>query len=136
MCPNCRKPLMIVELHGVEMDYCLACRGVWLDSGELELIMELAGAQPGALATAVRRTDAERASRRRCPRCRRKMRVIRVGQDPAVELDRCRAGHGLWFDAGELATIVREYSGRDNAALACFFGDLFAHDLRTRSASE
>jgi Zn-finger nucleic acid-binding protein len=35
------------ERHGIEIDYCPACRGVWLDRGELDKIIEKgAVAQP------------------------------------------------------------------------------------------
>lgn len=39
-CPNCRIPLVITERQRVEIDYCPQCRGVWLDRGELDKIVE------------------------------------------------------------------------------------------------
>jgi uncharacterized protein len=42
-CPNCRIDLQMTERHGVEIDYCPRCRGVWLDRGELDKIIERAG---------------------------------------------------------------------------------------------
>lgn len=39
-CPNCIKPLLLAERQGVEVDYCPHCRGVWLDRGELDKIIE------------------------------------------------------------------------------------------------
>lgn len=38
--------LRIAERNGVEIDYCAVCRGVWLDRGELDKIIERAGQQP------------------------------------------------------------------------------------------
>ncbi len=129
MCPTCREPMIVLELQGVEVDYCLTCHGTWLDAGELELITELAAGQPGPLQLALHAAGRGRSGQRRCPRCRRKMRLIDVGQGPVVELDRCPAGHGLWLDAGELATVVSEFSGQENAHVAEFLGDLFRHKL-------
>jgi hypothetical protein len=44
-CPkNCSSPLHITERHGIEIDYCPECRGVWLDRGELDKIIERAAA--------------------------------------------------------------------------------------------
>ena len=44
-CPkNCSTPLHITERHGIEIDYCPECRGVWLDRGELDKIIERAAA--------------------------------------------------------------------------------------------
>lgn len=41
MCPkSCPTPLVMIERNGVEIDYCPTCRGVWLDRGELEKIIE------------------------------------------------------------------------------------------------
>jgi len=34
----------MAERHGIEIDYCRGCRGVWLDRGELDKIIERAGA--------------------------------------------------------------------------------------------
>jgi Zn-finger nucleic acid-binding protein len=46
-CPICRVPLVMSERQGVEIDYCPQCRGVWLDRGELDKIIER-NAQDGA----------------------------------------------------------------------------------------
>ena len=39
-CPSCIVELNITERQGVEIDYCPQCRGVWLDRGELDKIIE------------------------------------------------------------------------------------------------
>ena len=39
-CPRCKNILIMSNKHGVEIDYCPLCRGVWLDKGELEKIIE------------------------------------------------------------------------------------------------
>ena len=39
-CPVCKNSAMIVlELDEVEVDYCTECEGIWLDEGELELLL-------------------------------------------------------------------------------------------------
>jgi uncharacterized protein len=49
LCPVCRVDLVMSERQGVEIDYCPKCRGVWLDRGELDKIIERAAAeQPAA----------------------------------------------------------------------------------------
>lgn len=48
-CPVCTtQTLQMAERHGIEIDYCPGCRGVWLDRGELDKIIERAGAAAGA----------------------------------------------------------------------------------------
>ena len=39
-CPNCDETLVMTERQGIEIDYCPKCRGVWLDKGELDKIIE------------------------------------------------------------------------------------------------
>jgi uncharacterized protein len=39
-CPVCQNELRPTERQGVEIDYCPKCRGVWLDRGELDKIIE------------------------------------------------------------------------------------------------
>jgi Zn-finger nucleic acid-binding protein len=39
-CPVCSVPLTLSERQGIEIDYCPQCRGVWLDRGELDKIIE------------------------------------------------------------------------------------------------
>ncbi len=44
-CPNCEETLVMTERQGVEIDYCPKCRGVWLDKGELDKIIEKSASQ-------------------------------------------------------------------------------------------
>jgi Zn-finger nucleic acid-binding protein len=45
-CPVCKEPdLVMAERQGVEIDYCPKCRGVWLDRGELDKIIERSAPQ-------------------------------------------------------------------------------------------
>jgi len=43
-CPVDNETLVMTDRSGVEIDYCPKCRGVWLDRGELDKIVERAGA--------------------------------------------------------------------------------------------
>ena len=47
LCPACRVDLVMSERHGVEIDYCPKCRGVWLDRGELDKILERGATEAG-----------------------------------------------------------------------------------------
>jgi Zn-finger nucleic acid-binding protein len=40
ICPVDRTPLVMSERQNIEIDYCPTCRGVWLDRGELDKIIE------------------------------------------------------------------------------------------------
>lgn len=39
-CPSCSETLLMTDKNGIEIDYCPSCRGIWLDRGELEKIIE------------------------------------------------------------------------------------------------
>lgn len=39
-CPNDQATLLITERKNIEIDYCPECRGVWLDRGELDKLIE------------------------------------------------------------------------------------------------
>ena len=40
VCPSCHVALVMSERQGIEIDYCPQCRGIWLDRGELDKIIE------------------------------------------------------------------------------------------------
>ena len=40
-CPRCQSPLVEREFQNVKLDACEKCKGVWFDSGELELVLLL-----------------------------------------------------------------------------------------------
>ena len=44
-CPNDSATLVMSERSGVEIDYCPECRGVWLDRGELDKILDRAATE-------------------------------------------------------------------------------------------
>ena len=114
ICPACKKHMLVMEFEGVELDFCPACRGCWLDEGELALILHENVDLP-----------AGRKGGRRCPHCLKKMTV---GPLPGteVEVDACPAKHGLWLDAGELEAIARSRAAPGRATtLAGYCGKLF-----------
>ena len=39
-CPKCETTLKMGERSGIEIDYCEQCRGIWLDAGEIDKIIE------------------------------------------------------------------------------------------------
>src|SRR5690606_26267196 len=48
-CPSNGTTLLMSERQGIEIDYCPQCRGVWLDRGELDKILERAQVEAEAL---------------------------------------------------------------------------------------
>lgn len=46
-CPKCQSPMRSYERNGITVDQCTACRGVFLDRGELERLIDAEGAYYG-----------------------------------------------------------------------------------------
>lgn len=59
-CPVDGTTLTMADRAGVEIDYCPQCRGVWLDRGELDKILDRAGREAGPAASEPRREAAFR----------------------------------------------------------------------------
>ncbi len=110
-CPCCKEPMIVLELHRVETDHCLVCGGIWLDAGELELLLE-SSEERDALLNSFQVEKPTTEARRKCPICRKKMKKISCGRDKKVLIDKCRRNDGLWFDRGELRGVI-EAGGLD-----------------------
>lgn len=119
-CPVCKEAMLILEYENIELDYCPSCEGIWMDAGELELL----------LATQTKILDLSNLphltrSKRRCPRCRKKMRVTQLPEDE-VEIDICPRDGGIWLDKGELLEIAQFRASTDNLKdIQRFFNALF-----------
>jgi Zn-finger nucleic acid-binding protein len=111
---------------GLSLDYCVACRGLWFDQGELR--QHLAKAHAQLADHEVQRTGETRFS---CPRCA----GTRLAQATAwsVALDVCPRCRGIFLDLGEVSELIGaigrgEYAGNpavagfDNLALGLYIG--------------
>jgi hypothetical protein len=130
-CPIDRSDMIVVEHQRIELDYCLQCSGVWLDFGELELLVAVLKAEGANLSHTELLTPYEAKvaeARRKCPICGRKMDKVWLGEKPKVLIDSCPLGDGLWFDSGELQQVLREMEPLATPAardVISFLGDAF-----------
>jgi uncharacterized protein len=47
-CPSCKESTLVIsERKGIEIDYCPDCRGIWLDRGELDKMLERSREEEG-----------------------------------------------------------------------------------------
>jgi len=124
-CPVCKnEPMVVLELKGVEIDYCLKCKGIWLDKGELELLLEGFESSRDVL-TSFDLDKKSKEKKRKCPICLKKMEKVLCGRDKKVLIDRCPKGDGLWFDGGELETIISMGVVDKNNKVLELFNDMF-----------
>ncbi len=124
-CPVCRKAMIALELHEVEIDHCVGCGGIWLDAGELELLLDGAADRDRVMNELVADPSISEAPRK-CPICDKRMEKVRGGGDGDVIVDRCSAkGDGMWLDKGELHRLVEKLPGdnRVHELLVDVFGN-------------
>lgn len=113
-CPRCNNPLIVLELNEIEIDYCTECQGIWLDSGELELLLEDSSQKESFLKSFKQLQEANE-EKIKCPICSKKMQKILVDQTEKIIIDECPDYHGLWFDKGELLQVIEKGSnGMEN----------------------
>ncbi len=127
-CPFCHSPLVILELNQIEIDYCTNCHGIWLDNGELELLLQDSVEKDALLNSfVVEKNSGEKFIK--CPICLKKMEKVSCGTGNKVLLDKCKKNHGLWFNEGELEQVV-ELGGLDKQdKIINLLKEMFAHKL-------
>lgn len=103
-CPACNETLVILELHEIEIDYCTNCKGIWLDAGELELMLD-GEKEKAKLIQSLEVVEDIKEKKLKCPLCRDKMEKVRH-KEVNIITDKCIHNHGIWFDKGELETMV------------------------------
>jgi len=114
VCPVCKYDMIVVEYRNIELDYCNNCKGVWFDSGELELLLKPQGLEePKAFFDGILNSQEAASSekKRNCPICGHKMKKTAIGEQTKIVIDACRDKHGLWFDGGEVARLIRYLAG-------------------------
>lgn len=118
ICPVCKSGMIVIEYRNIELDYCTDCKGVWFDSGELELMLktyQVEGIEPFLESITNSPDTPSSEKKRKCPICSRRMRKKTIGERPRLLIDMCGEGHGLWFDGGEIAQLIRQLVGEGEA---------------------
>jgi Zn-finger nucleic acid-binding protein len=124
-CPACKNAMITLELLDVEIDHCTGCDGLWLDAGELELLV--GGSKTAKHLLDSFESDTTSAEQpRKCPICDKKMQKVVVGSSHSkLLIDKCPHGDGLWFDKGELQnTFSKAHLDKENKILT-ILADMF-----------
>lgn len=95
-CPTCNVPL---EQAGRTFK-CDRCDGAWVRADVLVPLLE----ERASLLVALPWQPNTEAHVRACPECASPMQTVKLG---TVALDRCEP-HGVWFDASELAALLKQ----------------------------
>ncbi|MBN1795345.1 MAG: zf-TFIIB domain-containing protein [Sedimentisphaerales bacterium] len=127
-CPVCKNAMVVLELRGVEIDHCFGCGGIWLDAGELDLLIDDVEKSAKLLDSFTIDTKCTEA-KRKCPICAKKMLKVVVGKDGhQLLIDSCKKKHGLWFDAGELEDILKRAKLDSDSKIQTLLADMFAEN--------
>lgn len=108
-CPVCIQPMNEIQFFNIKVDGCRFCGGIWFDAGELAKFIQK-GSLPKRILTPTALTDARRTVKegeRKCPRCGNLLEVV---THQGVNVDYCQNCSGLWFDRGELLSVVEKYA--------------------------
>lgn len=128
-CSKCKEEMIVLELDKIEVDYCLSCEGIWLEEGELELLLhdeipynELAGK--------FEREHEIEESTVKCPHCGKVMEkllfeVEENGGKRSITIDQCPEPHGLWFDKGELRDVINCLVLDEESRIIKLLNDMF-----------
>ncbi len=114
-CPQCRKRLVTAKVKDVELSGCVGCGGIWIENASARRVLsdpEPLFAEMATRAGNNARNRATHADQRTCPACPAILDRVR---SHGIELDVC-TDHGTWFDAFELATLMRILRGEQPAA--------------------
>jgi Zn-finger nucleic acid-binding protein len=115
----CKEEMIILEFEDVELDYCVVCHGNWLDQGELEAIID------AEQIIDLSDLSTHRKSKRRCPRCNKKM-TTSIFPDSETEVDICPRDGGIWLDRGEVMAIAGNKASENSLIkIQNFFAELY-----------
>jgi hypothetical protein len=135
-CPACKELMVVLELDDVEIDYCIRCQGIWLDAGELELLLENSHRRDAFLSSFQVEINAGE-KKKKCPQCRKKMNKLSLPgseQDSAqrkkkILIDGCPGQHGIWFDRGELYETLKRGGLTPNDPVITWLREVFRDGL-------
>jgi Zn-finger nucleic acid-binding protein len=143
VCPKCDIQLFTLIFQNVELDCCYKCRGVWLDTGEIEAICRNTGAMPDDTLLQALEANGEIVQNRRqylCPRCDTAMRqatLVCPGENASLVLETCANNHGVWFDDHELQRLLSLFSSECGTSRTIeFLNDFFGTGIEKANPAE
>lgn len=118
LCPECQIHLDQIQFHGVVLDECSGCGGVWFDDGELKRC------QAGSTSSLVELEDTiapavlwhQQDHTRLCPDCNIRLTTYKYQYTSDILLDECTGCYGIWVQDGELKKIA-EFAKEEDAPI-------------------
>ena len=132
ICPVCENPMVVLELDQIEIDHCLHCGGIWLDAGELELLLDT-DEDRERLKSFLIEDDSVKEKKYPCPICNKKMTKVFVGEEKKILIDKCKKNHGLWLDKGELEDVIELSSQNREGKIIHLLKQMFESNLSSKN---
>ena len=117
ICPDDRSQLEVRTIHGIEVDICPNCGGIWLDRGEINRLRKLSTNEVKDFETVPIHTGDSRPSSGACPACSKSLHPFRYANGHAT-LSTCEGLCGLWLPEQELDKIAAMSTPPPEALLA------------------
>jgi Zn-finger nucleic acid-binding protein len=118
-CPDCALSLVPTDFHGVQVDACSNCGGIFFDEGEVSQIRQQGSSALELLDSQIVGQMAGGASRdaKLCPNCRVRMDEYRYLYTSPVVLNSCSHCGGIWAQDGELRQMAEHLKNEKESAI-------------------
>lgn len=135
-CPRCKNEhFEHISIMGITVDKCSRCKGIWMDAGEYEKIIESSHQHSDMILDDLPpmeglRLDAYTPLRVLCPSCK----LILLEPESVhfefihhyIAIDRCKHCNGVWLDESELSLLFKYLNDEDSAR-----GDFAQKELKS-----
>ena len=117
-CPFHHANLKTINYHGVDVDICPSCQGIWFDKGELKEYLDnfltekkdipVSDFQVG---NAVNKISLPPQTSLDCPRCGKSLVSFNYAYNSNILLEKCLNCNGIWVDGGKLTKLANYMKG-------------------------
>ncbi len=109
ICPKCNEELKKISYHGIELDTCPSCGGLWFDKSELNKAKNARNSNLNWMDIDLWEDDEKfRVSSysKKCSDCKLPLYEVNYN-DSDIKVDICNVCEGVWLDKGEFEKIVK-----------------------------
>ncbi len=107
-CPKCLSDMEVLDYHGIEIDRCTDCFGMWFDHLEREDLKTLEGAESIDIGDEFVGAKYNEILDVPCPKCKVKMNHVLQTEAFEIKFESCPQCHGAYFDAGEFRDYMED----------------------------
>lgn len=110
-CPKCDSVMEEVTYHGITVDRCTECKGIWFPGIEHKELKRIKGSESIDIGSEKVGKEYDALENVQCPVCEDEMETVADKFQPHIHYEVCAKGHGVYFDAGEFKDFKEETLG-------------------------